>query len=97
MFKYQFDSKSKRFKNLRFSSQLGKLVSLIVKNYFYNNYFLTSKACSLYVQDKIDEIINSNNFYLKHKSRIYSLVNKIIDRYKFTYRDNREFLGIEIY
>ncbi len=73
LFKYQFDSKSKKFKNLRFSSQLGKLVSLIVKNYFYNNY----------VEDKINEIINSNNFYLKHKSRIFSLVNKIINRYKF--------------
>ena len=73
LFKYQFDSKSKRFKNLRFSSQLGKLVSLIVKNYFYNNY----------VEDKINEIINSNNFYLKHKSRIFSLVNNIINRYKF--------------
>ena len=73
LFKYQFDIKKKKFKNSRFSSQLGKLVSLMVKNYFYNNY----------VEDKIDEIINSNNFYLKHKSRIFSLVNNIINRYKF--------------
>ena len=73
LFKYQFDTKKKKFKNFRFSSQLGKLVSLMVKNYFYNNYF----------EDKINEIIESNSFYLNHKDRIFNLANNIIDRYKY--------------
>ncbi len=75
LFKYQeiTDSKLKKHKNIRFSTQLGKLIVLLVKNYFYNGYF----------NDKINEIIESNSFYLNHRDRIFDLANDIIDRYKY--------------
>ena len=73
LFKYQFDSKTKKFKNFRFTSKLSKLIILLVKNYFYNGY----------LNDKINEIISSNSFFLNYRDRIFKLVNDIIDRYKF--------------
>ncbi len=73
LYKYQFDTKKKKFKNFRFSTQLGKLVMLLVKNNFYSGYY----------SDKINEIIESNSFYLNHKERIFNLVNNIIDKYKY--------------
>ena len=48
LFKYETDLK----RNIRFSTNLGKLVALMVKNFFYDGYF----------NDKINEIISSNNF-----------------------------------
>ncbi len=73
LFKYQFDSKTKKFKNFRFTSKLSKLIILLVKNYFYNGY----------LNDKINEIISSNSFFLNYRDRIFKLVNDIIDRYKY--------------
>ncbi len=37
LFKYESDPKIKR--NIRFSTNLGKLVALMVKNFFYDGYF----------------------------------------------------------
>ena len=56
LFKYETDLK----RNIRFSTNLGKLVALMVKNFFYDGYF----------NDKINEIIESNNFFINHRDRI---------------------------
>ena len=52
LFKYETVLK----RNIRFSTNLGKLVALMVKNFFYDGYF----------NDKINEIIESNNFFINH-------------------------------
>ena len=69
LFKYETDLK----RNIRFSTNLGKLVALMVKNFFYDGYF----------NDKINEIIESNNFFINHRDRIFKLVNHITYRYKY--------------
>jgi hypothetical protein len=69
LFKYETDLK----RNIRFSTNLGKLVALMVKNFFYDGYF----------NDKINEIIESNNFFINHRDRIFNLVNHITYRYKY--------------
>ena len=71
LFKYESDPKIKR--NIRFSTNLGKLITLMVKNFFYDGYF----------NDKINEIIESNNFFINHRDRIFKLVNHITYRYKY--------------
>ena len=69
LFKYETDLK----RNIRFSTNLGKLVALMVKNFFYDGYF----------NDKINEIIESNIFFSNHRDRIFKLVNHITYRYKY--------------
>ena len=71
LFKYESDPKIKR--NIRFSTNLGKLITLMVKNFFYDGYF----------NDKINEIIESNIFFSNHRDRIFKLVNHITYRYKY--------------
>ena len=75
IFVFKKDSYSSFSRNFRKDkpSSLSKVVTLMVKNYFFNGF----------LQSKIDSLFSENSFCSNNKLRIESLVNNIIHRFKY--------------
>ncbi len=75
IFVFKKDSYSSFSRNFRKDkpSSLSKVVTLMVKNYFFNGF----------LQSKIDSLFSENSFCSNNRLRIESLVNNIIHRFKY--------------
>ncbi len=75
IFIFKQDNLYNSFRNFRKDKQtsLSKIVTLLVKNYYFNGFF----------QNKINQLFLEDKFCYSNRLRIESLANNIINRFKF--------------